>query len=197
MQIKRTLSVGILIALPLAAGADIYKYVDNHGRVNLVDEPVDEKYTRIATTRRVRSETTVYGRLSENRVAHSSTINLVAKSYQLPSALIHAVITAESAYDAGAVSSAGAVGLMQLMPDTAKRYGVGNRRDPHANVLGGTRYLKDLLDMFDNDLVLALAAYNAGENAIIKYGHQIPPYEETRSYVRRVLKYYNDYKKFM
>ena len=86
---------------------------------------------------------------------------------------------------------------MQLMPDTAKRYGVGNRRDPHANVLGGTRYLKDLLDMFDNDLVLALAAYNAGENTIIKYGHQIPPYEETRSYVRRVLKYYNDYKKFM
>ena len=196
MQIKRTLSVGILIALPLVAGADIYKYVDNQGRVNLVDEPVDEKYTRIATTKRARSGTT-YGRLAKNRVAHSSTINLVAKSHQLPSALIHAVITAESAYDAGAVSSAGAVGLMQLMPDTAKRYGVGNRRDPHANVLGGTRYLKDLLDMFDNDLVLALAAYNAGENTIIKYGHQIPPYEETRSYVRRVLKYYNDYKKYM
>ncbi|HCU89498.1 MAG TPA: lytic transglycosylase [Gammaproteobacteria bacterium] len=197
MQIKRTLSIGVLISLPLAAGADIYKYVDNSGRVNLVDNPVTEKYTRIATTRRVRSESAVYGRLAENRVAHSSTINLVAKSHQLPSALIHAVISAESGYDADAVSSAGAVGLMQLMPATAKRYGVGNRRDPHSNVLGGTRYLKDLLEMFDNDLVLALAAYNAGENAIIKYGHQIPPYEETRSYVRRVLKYYNDYKKFM
>jgi soluble lytic murein transglycosylase-like protein len=86
---------------------------------------------------------------------------------------------------------------MQLMPGTAQRYGVANRQDPRANVLGGTRYLKDLLGMFDDNLVLALAAYNAGENAVIKYGHKIPPYEETQTYVRRVLKYYNDYKKTM
>ena len=84
---------------------------------------------------------------------------------------------------------------MQLMPQTAARYGVKDRQDPNANIAGGTQYLKDLLGMFDNDLVLALAAYNAGENAVISYGRQIPPYEETQSYVRIVLKYYNDYKK--
>jgi soluble lytic murein transglycosylase-like protein len=84
---------------------------------------------------------------------------------------------------------------MQLMPATAERYGVRDRKDPNANVTGGTRYLKDLLGMFDNDLVLALAAYNAGENAVIKHGRQIPPYAETQTYVRRVLKFYNDYKK--
>ena len=95
------------------------------------------------------------------------------------------------------MSRAGAMGLMQLMQRAAKRYGVSNRRDPRANVLGGTRYLKDLLDMFDNNLALALAAYNAGENAVIRNGHKIPPYEETQTYVRRVLKYYNDYKKVM
>jgi soluble lytic murein transglycosylase-like protein len=107
------------------------------------------------------------------------------------------VITAESAYDPDAVSSAGAVGLMQLMPGTAQRYGVANRRDPVANVAGGTRYLRDLLEMFDQNLVLAIAAYNAGENAVLEYGRRIPPYKETETYVRRVLKYYNDYKKSM
>ena len=82
------------------------------------------------------------------------------------------------------------------MPGTAERYGVRNRRDPIANVSGGTRYLRDLLDMFDN-LVLAIAAYNAGENAVIRNGRRIPPYQETQTYVRRVLKYYNEYKKSM
>jgi soluble lytic murein transglycosylase-like protein len=182
-RIKRTIGIGLLIALPLVAGADIYKYVDKHGRVHLTDEP---PHGGIA-----------YRHVNKNRLRHTPTIDLVAKRHALPTALIHAVITAESAYDSSAVSRAGAVGLMQLMPGTAQRYGVANRQDPRANVLGGTRYLKDLLGMFDDNLVLALAAYNAGENAVIKYGHKIPPYEETQTYVRRVLKYYNDYKKTM
>lgn len=197
-RIKRALSVGVLITLPLVAGADIYKYVDKYGRVHLTDEPAHDGYKRLVKTWKGWTEAGVaYRSLEKNRIRHSPTIDLVAKRHSLPSALIHAVITAESAYDASAVSRAGAVGLMQLMPGTAKRYGVGNRRDPRANVLGGTRYLKDLLGMFDNNLVLALAAYNAGENAVIKYGHKIPPYQETQTYVRRVLKYYNDYKKIM
>ena len=107
------------------------------------------------------------------------------------------MITAESAYNPDAVSTAGAVGLMQLMPDTATRYGVRNRRDPVANVSGGTQYLHDLMTMFDGNLVLALAAYNAGENAVINNGNRIPPYKETETYVQRVLKYYNDYKREM
>ncbi|MBA3493945.1 MAG: lytic transglycosylase domain-containing protein, partial [Gammaproteobacteria bacterium] len=88
---------------------------------------------------------------------------------------------------------AGAVGLMQLMPGTALRYGVSNRKDPIANLSGGSRYLRDLMGMFRNNLVLALAAYNAGENAVIRYGRKIPPYPETQTYVRRVLQYYKQY----
>ncbi|MFT4580998.1 MAG: soluble lytic murein transglycosylase-like protein [Gammaproteobacteria bacterium] len=197
-RIKRLMGIGILIALPLVAGADIYKYVDKYGRVHLTDEPVHGGYKRLVKTWKGWAEAGSSNRnYNKNRTLHTQTIAIVAKRHALPSALIHAVITAESAYDSGAVSPAGAVGLMQLMPATAARYGVENRRDPRSNVLGGTRYLKDLLGMFDNNLALALAAYNAGENAVIKYGRQIPPYEETQTYVRRVLKYYNDYKKTM
>jgi soluble lytic murein transglycosylase-like protein len=197
-RLKRAIGVGILVALPLVAGADIYKYVDKYGRVHLTDAPVHSGYKRLVKTWKGWTEAGVaYRHIEKNRKIYTPTIDLVAKRHRLPTALIHAVITAESAYDASAVSSAGAVGLMQLMPGTAKRYGVSNRRDPRSNVLGGTRYLKDLLGMFDNNLVLALAAYNAGENAVIRNGHKIPPYEETQTYVRRVLKYYNDYKKIM
>ncbi|HJP36665.1 MAG TPA: lytic transglycosylase domain-containing protein, partial [Gammaproteobacteria bacterium] len=137
---------------------------------HLTDEPMHDGYRRLVKTWKGWTEVGIaYRSFDKNRVRHAPTIDLVAKRHRLPSALIHAVITAESAYDSNAVSRAGAVGLMQLMPGTAKRYGVGNRRDPRANVLGGTRYLKDLLTMFDNNLVLALAAYNAGENAVIDH----------------------------
>ena len=104
--------------------------------------------------------------------------------------LLHAVIQAESAYNPKAISSAGAIGLMQLMPDTARRYGVTDRYDPEQNVDGGTRYLKDLLAMFNSDLKLAVAGYNAGEGAVMKYNYSVPPYRETQDYVRHVLKLY-------
>ena len=103
---------------------------------------------------------------------------------------MHAVVRAESAYNPNAVSRAGAVGLMQLMPATAAHYGVTNRRDPTQNLMGGTRYLAYLLKLFDNDLTLALAAYNAGEGAVQRYGNKIPPYRETQNYVRKVLAFY-------
>jgi soluble lytic murein transglycosylase-like protein len=174
-----------LFVLPFLADADIYKYVDQHGRVHLTDRPSHSGYKRLVKTWKGWQEARVdYRNVTRNR-----------KKYE-PS-IAGAVITAESAYDPDAVSTAGAVGLMQLMPGTAQRYGVGNRRDPNANISGGTRYLRDLLDMFDNNVVLALAAYNAGENAVIKHGRRIPPYAETQTYVRRVLKYYNEYKKQM
>lgn len=198
--LRRYLGVALLIALPLVAGADIYKYVDKHGRVYLTDRPSHAGYKRLVKTWKGWSEssgTVNYRALAQNRKRFTPTIELAAKNHKLPTALLHAVITAESAYDPNAKSIAGAVGLMQLMPGTAARYGVRDRRDPNANVAGGTHYLKDLLGMFNNDLVLALAAYNAGENAVLSYGRQIPPYEETQTYVRRVLKYYNDYKKMM
>ena len=187
-----------MVVLPLLAGADIYKYVDKHGRVHLTDRPQHGGYKRLVKTWKGWKEAeSRSGNFKVNRKRFKPTIARAARAHRLPPALLHAVITAESAYDAEAVSSAGAVGLMQLMPGTAERYGVSNRRDPRANVSGGTRYLRDLLNMFDNNLVLALAAYNAGENAVIRNGHEVPPYIETQTYVRRVLKYYNDYKKVM
>ncbi|MCB1747561.1 MAG: lytic transglycosylase domain-containing protein [Gammaproteobacteria bacterium] len=187
-----------LFVLPFLADADIYKYVDQHGRVHLTDRPSHSGYKRLVKTWKGWQEAKVdYRNVARNRKKYEPAIAGAAKANRLPEALLHAVITAESAYDPDAVSSAGAVGLMQLMPATAQRYGVGNRRDPNANVSGGTRYLRDLLDLFDNNVVLALAAYNAGENAVIKHGRRIPPYAETQTYVRRVLKYYNEYKKQM
>ncbi len=83
---------------------------------------------------------------------------------------------------------------MQLMPETAKQYGVKNRRNPRESIYGGTRYLRHLLKLFDNNLILAIAAYNAGEGAVKKYGNKIPPYKETRNYVNKVIKYYKKYK---
>ena len=105
--------------------------------------------------------------------------------------LVHAVIRAESAYRADAISPKGAVGLMQLMPATARRFGVVDREHPESNVSAGTAYLRLLLDRF-NSVPLALAAYNAGEGAVMRHGNQIPPYAETRGYVARILRDYGD-----
>jgi soluble lytic murein transglycosylase-like protein len=101
--------------------------------------------------------------------------------------LLHAVIAVESDYDAKAVSPKGAQGLMQLMPATAQRFGVANPFDPRENVRGGALYLKWLLDLFGGDLQLAIAGYNAGEQAVIRAGYRVPPYAETQKYVPRVM----------
>lgn len=182
----------------LVTHADIYKYVDKHGRVLLTDKPTNDKYKRLVRTWKGWVEQT--SRIAtedfyRNRTRFAPTINRYADLHQLPQALLHAVITAESAYDPEAISRTGAIGLMQLMPGTARRYGVANRRNPEDNISGGTRYLVDLLKMFNNNLQLALAAYNAGENAVKENGNKIPPYKETQNYVRKVLEYYNQYKK--
>jgi soluble lytic murein transglycosylase-like protein len=128
---------------------------------------------------------------SANKSRFSTLISDAATRHRVDEKLLHAVIQTESAYNPSAVSRAGAVGLMQLMPETARRYGVINRTDPAQNVNGGTKYLRDLLDMFNYNLRLAVAAYNAGENAVMKYNYSIPPYPETQNYVRQVLSRYN------
>ncbi len=129
-----------------------------------------------------------------NRKFYTSQIELIARNYGLDPKLMHAVISAESAYNPTAISNKGAMGLMQLMPDTARRFGVPDPFDPIANMHGGARYLRWLMDRFQNNLNLVLAAYNAGEGAVERYGNVIPPYEETRTYVVRVLDYYNYYR---
>ena len=128
-----------------------------------------------------------------NRQRFAPDIQRVAATYQLEPALLHAVISAESAYNPQARSPKGARGLMQLMPDTARRFGVADPDEPTANLHGGARYLRWLLDLF-TDIRLALAAYNAGEGAVQRYGNTIPPDPETRTYVRRVLDFYRYYR---
>jgi soluble lytic murein transglycosylase-like protein len=100
--------------------------------------------------------------------------------------LLYSIMHQESSFKARAMSYKGARGLMQLMPGTASRFGVSNIWDPKQNIEGGARYMRFLLDMFDGDVRLALAGYNAGEGAVMKYGNQVPPYSETREYVRRI-----------
>jgi soluble lytic murein transglycosylase-like protein len=122
-------------------------------------------------------------------------IQEASRMYQLPSALIHAVISVESNYNPLARSPKGANGLMQLMPATAKRFGLANHWDPRQNILTGSRYLRWLLDFFDQDLSLSLAAYNAGEGAVMRAGRRIPPYAETVNYVPKVLAIYQKFRR--
>jgi soluble lytic murein transglycosylase-like protein len=128
-----------------------------------------------------------------DKIIYDRMVNKVARTYGVESALLHAVISVESRYSPKAVSKAGAIGLMQLMPKTAKRYGVTDPLDPLQNLRGGARYLRYLLKKYNNDRNLALAAYNAGEKSVAKYGNQIPPYPETTNYVPRVMGYYQKY----
>jgi soluble lytic murein transglycosylase-like protein len=179
--------------------ADIYKFVDSDGRVYYTDEPRHSLYKRIIQTK-IQKNYPKYESLNVRAYTGAKKrqfmdlINQAANRHQVDANLVHAVIQTESAYNSNAISSAGAVGLMQLMPDTARRFGVVDRHDPDQNVDGGTRYLRHLIDMFNPNLDLAVAAYNAGENAVIKYNNSIPPYPETQNYVKQVLALYNKQK---
>jgi soluble lytic murein transglycosylase-like protein len=121
---------------------------------------------------------------------YSFLVDRVSRANGVDRALVHAMIQAESSYDPEAISPAGAVGLMQLMPETARRYGVRDAFDPEQNLRGGVRHLRDLLAQFDGDVELAVAAYNAGPNAVIRAGHRIPPNLETARYVPKVMDIY-------
>ncbi len=185
----------LLFSLP--AAAEIYKYRDSAGNIHYTDRPQKRNSgfrllwrsgddPRFATYSRIDLKSWEY-----NRRRLTGLIAEVARDTGVPAELLHAVVRAESAYDPKALSKKGARGLMQLMPATARRYGVEDSWDAEQNLRGGASYLKDLLRMFDQDLELAVAAYNAGENAVKRYGNRIPPYDETRNYVRKVVKFYN------
>jgi soluble lytic murein transglycosylase-like protein len=127
---------------------------------------------------------------STGNIQVDNLIRFYGKQHGVDPYLIFCLMSQESKFSKGAISPKGAQGLMQLMPGTAARYGVTNPYDVGQNISGGTRYLKDLLKMFNGRVDLALAGYNAGENAVIKYGYSIPPYDETRNYVKLIIKRY-------
>jgi len=193
MQIRSRQICAVILASLLISNealADIYKFIANDGRIYYTDKPKNSMYKRIIRTRAL-NYSAALPYMGVNKKKFTDLITEAANRHQVDARLVHAVIQAESAYNASAISSAGAVGLMQLMPDTARRYGVVNRNDPVQNIDGGTHYLKDLLRMFNSNLDLAVAAYNAGENAVIRYHNSIPPYPETRNYVKTVLGLYH------
>jgi soluble lytic murein transglycosylase-like protein len=201
-------AAAVVIASLLTVGvgrveAEIYWYKDADGHSILTDQvmPGYELVKKIDLADRPPMSTIFPGGTrpaaagksrSANRALYAPLIERIAREHQLRPELMHAVIRAESAYDPLAVSRAGAVGLMQLMPATAERFGVRDRTDPVQNLRGGAAYLRELIDMFNRNLQLALAGYNAGENAVMQYGNRVPPYPETEEYVRRVLQFYVD-----
>ena len=185
----------VFLALPCSVYADIY--IDT----SLLDEIVvsnvadytSQKSISIIKENTSHNESILLINNHKSNLPYHSYVLIAAKQTALAPALIHAIISAESRHNPKATSHKGAVGLMQLMPETAARFNVIDRKNPRQNILAGSKYLRELLDMFNGDLKLTLAAYNAGPGAVIKYHHQIPPYQETQRYVPKVLKYYRQY----
>lgn len=205
---------GALVSLAIAflcgpAQADIYRIVGANGRAVYTNIPTNQQKRLIlreklapvvSSAQAVKTAAAVPQRLAyiivsaAHRTIYAEHIHAAARASNVEPALIRAVISAESGYNPSARSAAGAVGLMQLMPKTAERFGVTDRLDPVQSIQGGTRYLRVLLTKFNNNLSLAVAAYNAGETAVMKYGRKIPPYRETVAYVPKVMAYYNRYR---
>jgi len=190
VQLSRVFILSFLL-WPVASGADIYRYVDADGVIHYSNTQPDEKFT-------------LYLREGPKAVRRSPASSLptaswmtgyvdrVSRANDLPPALVHAIIKAESNGQRKAVSPKGAKGVMQLMPFTSKRMRVIDPFDPIENIEGGIRYIKELLVSFEGDLTNTVAAYNAGPAAVRKYGG-VPPYQETRLYVRRVMDLYRQY----
>ena len=186
----------LLTFLGVDASAGIYRYEDENGVIHFTNCPRDGKFKLYIRESKedVGEETTKTASLSPlDSKSYDILISEYSKKYQVDFALIKAMIRAESGFNPNAVSRKGAKGLMQLMPETALRMNVSNVFSPKENIEGGVRYFKYLLSLFNNDLRLSLAAYNAGENLVSQIG-TIPPYRETVDYVRKVLNFYQSYK---
>lgn len=182
-------ALGASAAVP--AQADVFAWRDKDGRLVVSDRPEKPAGPSVATYAVKGNDiirTTRYeARPSYDREELHAIADRHADAHAVSPALVRAVIQAESAWNTRAVSSKGALGLMQLMPSTATEYGVVDPFDPKQNIPAGVKYLKRLLDRYDGNAELALAAYNAGPGAVEKYGRTVPPYRETRAYVKKIV----------
>lgn len=179
----------LIVSTSNIAHADIYKYVDDEGVLHLTNVPSihKAKYVLVMREKRILFQPFI----DVNK--YDQIIRKAADKFKIDSALIKAIIKAESNFDHQAISPVGAQGLMQLMPATASALQVENAFHPENNIEGGVRYLRYLLDNYRGNLTLALAAYNAGEGNVAKYNNNVPPFRETQNYIKRVLSYYNSY----
>jgi soluble lytic murein transglycosylase-like protein len=195
-----------LLAAPLAAGAgEVYSFVDADGVIHFSNAPSDPRYRKVRHTQDAGG---LYRSTASTRGAPESRplpaagrpgpylehIRSASAKYKLPEALILAVMAVESNFDPRALSDRGAMGLMQLMPDTARDLYVADAWDPAQNIEGGSRYLRLLANQYAGDLVRTLAAYNAGPDAVRRAGDAVPDIPETREYVRKVVALYQAYK---
>ena len=190
------LAVAVLLLPAVHAEAKgIYAYLDEDGVEHISNVPDDRRYRPVLPDVAMPSGNAVRAvRLRSFLPAGERPFNEhvveASRSTGVDALLLHALISVESGYDSAAVSRKGASGLMQLMPETAARYGIRDVLDPRDNIRAGATYLRDLLALFGGDLELAVAAYNAGENAVLRHGRRIPPYAETQRYVPAVLAHY-------
>ncbi len=198
MRFKPAIFLALALSVPAFAGG-IYKYVEADGTIVYTNVP-----PKGAQARKVEGEFRPAPSIDQPSRITSSTkrsmtdydayIDEAAIRYKMPPALVRAVMHTESAFDPTALSQVGASGLMQLMPGTAREMYVKDIFDPKENIEGGVRYLRVLANEFDGDMVKMVAAYNAGPDAVKKYGGQVPPYPETQAYVRKVISLYFQYK---
>jgi hypothetical protein len=196
------LALGAVVVSPAPASADIFTYTDAEGVMHFANKPTGDGRFKLYLKGRDRGSrkpppgvvpVPPSDRSPERYTRYDLWIRQAATLYQIPEELVRAVIKVESDYDPRAVSQMGAQGLMQLIPETAERMQIRDPLDPREAIFGGTRYLRILANMFNGDLELTIAGYNAGENAVVRYAG-IPPYEETQAYVGKVLSYYRRYR---
>jgi soluble lytic murein transglycosylase-like protein len=200
---SRLALLGLLLGPAVAGAGDLYSYVDADGVVHLSNAPADRRFRRVARTSDVAGvyKVSIDGRRSRSRSAAraapdsstSSHLRVAAEKYNLPLSLLRAVMEVESNYNPRAISEKGAIGLMQLMPETAKQMYVSDVWDPEQNIDGGARYLRLLANQYSGDMMKTLAAYNAGPEAVRRAGGAVPSIPETREYVRRVLDLFHQY----
>ncbi len=188
------MSVTASLVVPHSARAEIWEHIDADGVAHYTNTPDGGRpWKRVVfqgrTSRVLKTPTAKRDRSPERFRRYDAYIEEAARLYQLPAAFLRAVMHVESNYDVNAVSVDGAMGLMQLMPFTAKKMGVEDPFDARQNILGGARFLRILANQWHGDLVLTVASYNAGAGAVERY-KGVPPYSETRRYVNRVLSYY-------
>jgi len=204
-------AAGVLLALasPANANGNVWSFVDSDGVAhfsNVPDSSPYRLYLKDPASYRLKSDRTAETALPRTKPSSTLTVGqdklpfaamVAAAAYEqkIDPELLHAIIHVESRHNPAAISPKGAIGLMQVLPATARRMGIERFSTPEGNISAGARYLRFLLDIFGKDIQLALAAYNAGENAVIRHGNKIPPYPETMAYVPAVIAAYSQLRK--